>query len=85
VAEVADSGRIHERRGHEQREQGYDRIEILDDEWRVAQGIGKRSTHLNLVCTGRAKDQQRNDEEENPNHPGAEPKTNLKQGYAKKH
>src|SRR5579871_2788501 len=78
LTEVPNGGRIYKRRGHKQCKQRNERIKILDDKRRVVVGIGESSAKLHIVSTYRPKNQQPYDEQENPYHPGAEPKANFK-------
>jgi hypothetical protein len=48
---------------------------------RVGQGVA----HLYLVSTDCTEDQQPDNEQENPDHPGPEPKADFEQRYAEKH
>jgi hypothetical protein len=45
-------------------------------------GVGQRVAHLYLVSANCTKDQQRDEEQENPDHPGPEPKADFEQRYA---
>ena len=74
VAEVAESRKIDEYGGHQQGERAHRRVKGCNGEWCVTVNIGEVEFRHDLIGADRAKNQQANDEQENPQHPGAERK-----------
>src|SRR4030095_7508692 len=71
--EVSRSGGVDEGGGHQNSEEAHERVVVLNDEGRVAIRIGERIAKRHVIGGGGEENHRGNDEEENPEHPGAEP------------
>src|SRR5215467_7332141 len=75
--EVSRSSGVDEGGGHQNSEEAHERVEVLNDKGCVAIGIGERIAERHVIGSSGEENHRGNDEEENPEHPGAEPVTEF--------
>lgn len=77
AAEVAESCKIDKYGGHQKREHAHGCVIVCDRERCITVNIGEVEIRRDLIGADRTKNQQTNDEEEDPEHPGAKPEANF--------
>ena len=78
ATEVAESRKIDKYGRHQQGEHADGCVKGCNREWRIPVNIGEIEFRHDFIGADRAKNQQTNDEEENPQHPGTKPEANFK-------